>query len=191
MKSGSSSKENGGESVPAENPESAPAENPTLSIKMPALIPSSVSGSTDNEQIDSSPSLLFGFHPPTTPWSTNQDRNLHHNERYQTIQAWKVAAKLAYRSVVNKEGLPAARVPGIVHVSIPFGVNRRRDPHNYCGTVVKAIIDGLVLGGAWPDDTPEYVTHLEPELRVGNRVIVTILAASTYVLDDNGWRVVE
>ena len=54
--------------------------------------------------------------------------------------------------------------PSTVEVFIPFTTNRRRDPHNYVGTVVKWIIDGLVYAGAWPDDTPEWVTVLEPVL---------------------------
>jgi len=44
-------------------------------------------------------------------------------------------------------------------VRVTFGVRdpgRRRDPHNYMPTV-KAIIDGLVDAGVWPDDTPEDV----------------------------------
>lgn len=28
---------------------------------------------------------------------------------------------------------------------------------NYVSTVGKALIDGLVRGGLWPDDTPEWV----------------------------------
>jgi hypothetical protein len=65
--------------------------------------------------------------------------------------------------------LPIARAldeipPSIVRVTIPFTQHRRRDPHNYVGTVVKWIIDGLVYAGAWPDDTPEWVEVLEPVL---------------------------
>jgi len=84
-------------------------------------------------------------------------------------------------------------------VEIPFPQRRIRDPHNYCGTVVKAVIDGLVMGGAWPDDTPEYVGHLEPSLyvtprvssMVGADVWVHIFDAMTYVLSPDGWAVAE
>lgn len=57
----------------------------------------------------------------------------------------------------------AAPLPAEVHVTIPFPIHRRRDPINYARTV-KAIVDGLVLAGAWPDDTPNYVTQHIPTL---------------------------
>ena len=55
--------------------------------------------------------------------------------------------------------------PSLVKVSFRFRQNRRRDPHNYFATV-KPIIDGLVDAGLWPDDTPDHVATLEPELLV-------------------------
>ena len=108
------------------------------------------------------------FPPPAQPWSTNQDRNLHHLQRADRIKAWKGAARLLSGPLVNNTG------PGIVQVWIPFKDKRRRDPHNYCGTVVKAIIDGMVMAGVWPDDTPEYVGHREPVLYKGKTVIVEV-----------------
>jgi hypothetical protein len=116
--------------------------------------------------------VQFGFLPPTHPWSTNEDRNLHHFTRADRIQTWKGDTRIHYAHTRGKAG---TRIPpGIVQVTIPFTSNRRRDPHNYCGTVVKAVIDGLVLAGAWPDDTPEWVGHREPILYKGDRVIVTV-----------------
>jgi Holliday junction resolvase RusA-like endonuclease len=73
-----------------------------------------------------------------------------------------------------REKRKRALEPALVRVHIPFTQNRRRDPHNYCGTVVKAIIDGLVKAGAWEDDTPEYVEHLSPVLYKGDEVKVEI-----------------
>lgn len=49
-----------------------------------------------------------------------------------------------------------------VIVTLPFRTNHRRDPHNYVGTVVKSIVDGLVAAKVWPDDNPEFVTVAEP-----------------------------
>lgn len=93
---------------------------------------------------------------------------------------WKEAAGWAWRTASNagikaKYGvaLPAF-VDGLeyvgvttVTVEIPFPTKRRRDPHNYTGTVVKSIIDGLVAVGVWPDDTPEWVKVAEPVLVKG------------------------
>ena len=42
--------------------------------------------------------------------------------------------------------------------------SRRRDPMNYYSTI-KALVDGLVDAGLWSDDTPEFVTTVEPVLR--------------------------
>jgi Holliday junction resolvase RusA-like endonuclease len=70
--------------------------------------------------------------------------------------------------------LMAGLGPSTVQVSIPFSNERRRDPHNYTGTVVKWIIDGLVRAGVWADDNPKYVTVLDPVLVIGNEVTVTI-----------------
>jgi len=42
-------------------------------------------------------------------------------------------------------------------------------------TVVKAIVDGLVDAGLWPDDTNDYVTVTQPILSRGTaEVVVTI-----------------
>ena len=69
---------------------------------------------------------------------------------------------------------PADPAVLLVTVTIPFTQNRRRDPHNYCGTVLKAIIDGLVHAGVVPDDTPEWIGHREPRLVKGGDVIVEL-----------------
>lgn len=112
---------------------------------------------------------VIRFPAPAKPWSTNQDRNLHHHQRAQRIREWKGAARLLAGPLVNNVPTPA-----VVQVWIPFNDKRRRDPHNYCGTVTKAIIDGLVMAGLWPDDTPEYVGHREPVLYKGTEVVVKI-----------------
>ena len=95
---------------------------------------------------------------------------MHPQERAAKIKLWKQSTMLMFRS--NFMGEQRPQPPSIVQVSIPFSSNRRRDPHNYCGTVLKAIIDGLVQGGAWPDDTPEWVGHREPILYKGNQVVI-------------------
>ncbi len=116
--------------------------------------------------------LTFTFPPPTEPWSINQEHAKHWSWRYKRIAAWKeMVGWKAVETRLNRQNLPQATV----HVEIPFRVNRRRDPHNYVGTVVKAVIDGLVEVGVWPDDTPEFVAVAEPTLVVGDEVKVTIV----------------
>lgn len=111
--------------------------------------------------------MRIEFPPPARAWSTN-DR-IHHYERAELTRQWKGAARLLAGRYGRLE-------PGIVQIWIPFKDKRRRDPHNYCGTVLKAVIDGLVLAGAWPDDTPEWVGHREPILYRGDLVIVEVSA---------------
>lgn len=118
--------------------------------------------------------MKITFPPPGKPWSTNKDRNLHPQERAGRIAEWKGVTKAAYVGWCGRRRVRRALNPALVRVHIPFSVNRRRDPHNYCGTVVKAIIDGLVLAGAWEDDTPEFVEHLAPVLYKGDEVIVEL-----------------
>jgi len=58
-----------------------------------------------------------------------------------------------------------------VIVELPFKRAGRRDPSNYLPPV-KAIVDGLVDAGLWPDDTGEFVTISEPALVVGSEMVV-------------------
>lgn len=127
--------------------------------------------------------IEFEFPIPDKPWSTNEDRNLHPMARHKLVSAWKEAAGWGWKiadirkcyCVGGNHNLCSHLDPRIVHVTIPFTQNRKRDPHNYCGTVVKAIIDGLVEMKVWPDDSPEYIGHREPELVKGTTVVVQLL----------------
>lgn len=100
------------------------------------------------------------------PWSTNQDRRINPYDRAERIALWKQAAFLAFRQYRVREGITGYLPYSTVRLTIPFDTVRVRDPHNYCGTVVKAVIDGLKQAKAWPDDSAEYVQHLEPRLVV-------------------------
>lgn len=112
----------------------------------------------------------IAFRPPARAWSTNEDRNLNHYVRAELIKEWKEATIAAYWSEYGRKPQPEGKA--VITVTIPVTKNIRRDPHNYCGTVVKAIIDGLIVAGAWPDDTPEYVGHREPVFELGGEIVV-------------------
>lgn len=120
--------------------------------------------------------MIITFPPPVRPWSTN-DR-VHWAQRAELTRLWRNAARLYARvqhseRCADKAGRP---VPSYVEVTVPFTRKGRRDPHNYTGTVVKAIVDGLVDAHLWPDDTPEWVTVKEPKLVAGKEVKVVVTA---------------
>jgi Holliday junction resolvase RusA-like endonuclease len=118
----------------------------------------------------------FEFPLPDKPWSTNEDRNLHPKERAARILLWKNSTIMMVRSQSRTrtyvQDFPLEY--GLVKITIPFTTNRRRDPHNYCGTVLKAVIDGLVKAGVFKDDAQGQVGHLDPELVVGGPVRIVI-----------------
>lgn len=99
--------------------------------------------------------------PPAAPLSINQERNMHWATRSRRLDPWKVTTFW----LAKEAKLPAAVAgrPATITAVLPVRGHHRRDPANYYPTV-KAIVDGLVLAGVWPDDTPEWVTVAEPVL---------------------------
>ena len=108
------------------------------------------------------PGFQFSFPAPARIWSTNDERKMHYMEVRELIDAWKGATKLLYQSTCAARQVSRRQPPSIVRLTIPIKTKVRRDPHNYCGSVLKAVIDGMVKGGAWEDDTPEWVDHYQP-----------------------------
>lgn len=94
---------------------------------------------------------------------------MHWTSRHGKSKLWKESAFWMAKQAGWRD-----LAPSIVTATIPFDVDRRRDPHNYVGTCLKAIVDGLVLARCWPDDTSEYVRTLEPLLVVGGPVVVEV-----------------
>jgi crossover junction endodeoxyribonuclease RusA len=117
------------------------------------------------------------FPQPVRPWSVNE--RLHHTRTAGLTRQWRGMAKLAAQSWRNKNRSDWNRHknrPALVCVTIPFPDRRRRDPMNYTGTVVKAVVDGLVDAGLWPDDGPEWVEVADPVIVVDTtrRQLVTV-----------------
>lgn len=112
------------------------------------------------------------FETPADPISMNQGDSW----SVRTASAdWRNRAYFAWCEAHPGVG-PSGRafgVPGRVTTVLSFPSHRRRDPINFAKTV-KHIVDGLVLAGAWPDDTPEYVDQDIPRLVV-NRTGLTIV----------------
>ena len=115
-------------------------------------------------QAGSEPPLILSFPAPNVPLSENQSRRMHWAARGRRLNPWKDAVGWAWLQVSRPDQKHWTGRPCHVLVDLPFSKGGRRDPHNYIGTNVKALIDALVVQGVWPDDTPEWVTVLEPKL---------------------------
>lgn len=103
------------------------------------------------------------FIAPTRPLSVNEGG--HWAAKRRRLEPWKDAAWATARNWrVQAPGFTP--VPITVQVVLPFRKAGRRDAHNYTGTVVKAVVDGIVRAGLVPDDTPEWVTVLDSEFAV-------------------------
>lgn len=114
--------------------------------------------------------LELAFRQPAPLLSMN-DRD-HWRTRARYTKLWRAAAcgSLLGAPIDGGRSRWAGPTPmlfpaAVVHVTLPVADSRRRDPHNYYPTI-KAIVDGLVDAGLWPDDTPDYVTTSEPTLTV-------------------------
>lgn len=124
--------------------------------------------------------LALEFRQPNAPLSMNEAKGTHWAILKRRLDPWQELAWVTARNhlVRQPEGIRGHMpVPVIVQVELDFAQARRRDAHNYTGTVVKAIIDGLVRSSLVPDDTPEWVTVSDPILTVSGsnrcRVIIT------------------
>jgi crossover junction endodeoxyribonuclease RusA len=114
--------------------------------------------------------LALTYRAPTIPLSENEARGQHWAKVAERLDPWKTATWVTTRNAITQNAVPwegsRPHQAITVQVSIPFRTNRRRDAHNYTGTIVKAVVDGLVKAGLVPDDTPEWVTVLDPVLTV-------------------------
>lgn len=105
------------------------------------------------------------FTAPNRPASINRTKSMHWAARQRALEPWKDLAWAVARNYrVQARGF--VPMPITVQAVLPFRTANRRDPHNYTGTVVKAIVDGLVKAGVVPDDTPDWVTVIDPEFRI-------------------------
>lgn len=123
--------------------------------------------------MESPPSeVVLTFAPPADPISMNEGDSW---KVRKSAKEWRNRAYFAWCEAHPGVG-PAGRafpMDATVHVFLPFPTARRRDPINYAKTV-KHIVDGLVLAGAWPDDTLDQVEQNIPTLGRGSDVIVRV-----------------
>ena len=105
---------------------------------------------------------------------------------------WSVKARLtkAWRTAAYYEAVAAGvkRLgPSVVTVTLPVQTAHKRDPHNFVPTV-KAIVDGLVDAGVWPDDNSDWVTVGEPLLVSSKAALVSIAFEPRVELAQEGLR---
>lgn len=114
---------------------------------------------------------VLTFEPPAPAMSMNDKEG---RGMIAAKMAWRDRAYYAWCEMFPARG-PAGRAigPAEVFTSLPFERANRRDPINFARTV-KAIVDGITRAGAWPDDTPDFVTQHIPALRVEPRGLVVI-----------------
>ena len=101
-------------------------------------------------------SVLFRFHPPATAITLNQRH--HWATHARLVKEWRTAGMLYAR-----KARIGPQPPSRIAVTLPVTGRRRRDPHNWTPTV-KAIVDGLVDAGVWPDDNSAWIVTSEPVL---------------------------
>jgi hypothetical protein len=125
--------------------------------------------------------VVLEFPVPTRPLSENEKRKMAHWAQWRRrLDPWYEATRLAWEEL-DEESKASVRDAGVdVLVELPFPRRARRDPHNYVGTNVKSVVDALttktdkegnVFEGAWPDDTPEWVTVIEPVFAIGSETV--------------------
>jgi hypothetical protein len=88
-------------------------------------------------------------------------------------RAWREAASWHAIQQLSRPSRGVWAEPSYVQLTIDVPDRRRRDPANIW--VTKPVVDGLVDSlRLWPDDTPDWVTTIEPRLRVGRDHTITI-----------------
>lgn len=108
-------------------------------------------------------SFLMNYRAPARIWSINE--RLHWSVRASLTQAWRSCSMIETQQFVrhNRLSIPLPS-PVRVWMQLNFEDNRKRDAHNYAGTVCKAVVDGLVDAGLVPDDNTDHLHLSEPEL---------------------------
>lgn len=88
------------------------------------------------------------------------NKRYHWSTRHRLTRLWRHAAYVAACEQLGRGPAERAREACFVRVSFPVpDPARRRDPHNWSPTE-KALVDGLVDAGVWPDDDERHVLVL-------------------------------
>lgn len=98
--------------------------------------------------------------PKATDWVSSNHR-LHWRLKAERMKTWRDAGHIWARKAKLRSLAPSRVVAELVLLAHR---RARIDPANYQDTV-KAVIDGLVDAGVWPDDSSAWVTG--PDMRLG------------------------
>lgn len=122
---------------------------------------------------------VLTFTQPNIPLSINKSNTLHWAARKKALDPWRLCVLEAWQKTnVSVKDYRAVSV----QVCLEFSTNRRRDAHNYTGTVVKTIIDTLVTRCALiPDDTPQWLTVLDSKLTIVDTLPLTCTITINYI----------
>jgi crossover junction endodeoxyribonuclease RusA len=104
------------------------------------------------------------------PWSLNQERTKHWAWRRERVEEWKGAFYWLAKD---------ARVPSMDRIAVTVDIEMPGIVQDVCNgyPAAKAAIDGLVIAGVIPDDTPEHlvaVTFLAPRHAKQPRFTLTV-----------------
>lgn len=111
-------------------------------------------------------------------WLTANQR-IHHMAKARTSRQWRDTA--AWRAFQDLRGVRVERAR--VVCELRFDKTRRRDPGNWAPTA-KAVLDGLVDAGVFPDDDETHVTG--PDMRIGPSQPNEVLIMHIFVEEE--WR---
>lgn len=110
--------------------------------------------------------IVFTFEQPSVALSVNKAYSMHWSARRRYLADWRLACRIAFQKAVLERGeLPLK--PVTLDFTFTFAKNARRDPANYHATT-KSLVDELVNAGLVPDDTAEWVSVVEPTLRIAD-----------------------
>jgi crossover junction endodeoxyribonuclease RusA len=120
--------------------------------------------------------VTLSFEQPADRLSMNG--RYHWAVRSRRTQIWRHTASIHAHKTLGAPKAARAQPPSFVRVTFPVADNRRRDADNPAPTC-KAIVDGLVDAGLWPDDSPEWVETLGSRFAKGAGVVVVEIIPRT------------
>lgn len=114
--------------------------------------------------------IVLTFEQPAD--QLNMNKVEHWRRKAAKVKAWRERAGWAAPPArLSSSPLPRS----IVQLDLPVRtLNQRRDPSNWAPTT-KAVVDGLVDAGLWPDDTGDYVVTAEPIFHAGDTTVTVTI----------------